>query len=233
MKKLIILSLAVTTLLLGCDIRKQLEKKENANKPKEAPESIAARKLIGAYTGTFGTGKINLLITSAVKDTISGRSVFSSADNLITGIVKLDKGSITISLKDFGKVVSPGKYKISVNEKHPDTLIGTWIPDSVTKTATTVSFTLVHKKPEYKKDAGIYSFSSIKEISDGDLNSLSHWETTLMKSEILARHGMIFTDNSLKDAFETKDWYVPVSDDVSTALTAIEKKNVETIDAHR
>ena len=226
MKKLIVLSLAISTLLVSCDIRKQLEKKENANKPTEAPEFAAAKKLVGAYTGNLGKNKITLLITSAGKDTIYGCSVLATTKNPFVGIIKLGNG--VISVKE-----TEGKFNFSMNEKRLDSLVGKWLPDPISKDTTAISYTLIRKKLQYKKDVGIYPFTTSRVITETDLSNLSNWEITLMKGEILARHGMVFSENSLKDAFETKEWYVPVSDDVTASLTDIEKKNLEMIDQHK
>ena len=69
-------------------------------------------------------------------------------------------------------------------------------------------------------------FASSKEITSADIENLSEWETQVLKNEILARHGQIFTDVRLKEAFESKTWYVPVAADVQDSLTEVEKKNL-------
>jgi len=233
MKKIIVLSLVISTILVGCNIRKQLEAKENANKPVQVSENAIAQKLIGTYTGSFGSSKISLLISSAIKDSIFGRTISGTANNLFAGTIKLDKGVFTASITESGNSAPLGKHQFTVKEKSIDSLAGVWTPDSATKKITAINYQLFRKKLAYKTGTGIYPFTSTREITESDLSNLSNWEVTLMKNEILARHGMIFSDKSLKDAFETKDWYVPVSDDISADLTSIEKKNIETIDQHK
>jgi hypothetical protein len=51
----------------------------------------------------------------------------------------------------------------------------------------------------------------------------------LMRNEIFARYGYIFRNAELKSHFTEQSWYKPVSADVTTQLTEIEKKNTDLI----
>ncbi len=54
-------------------------------------------------------------------------------------------------------------------------------------------------------------------------------ELAIIKNEIFASHGYMFTTEKWQDYFESKSWYVPSDDDAISKLTEIEKKNVELI----
>lgn len=54
-------------------------------------------------------------------------------------------------------------------------------------------------------------------------------ELRLMRNEIFASHGYIFSSPDLKEYFENKKWYKPISKDVNDKLTEIEKYNIKLI----
>jgi len=54
----------------------------------------------------------------------------------------------------------------------------------------------------------------------------------VIRNEIYARHGYCFKNSSEMVFFVSQDWYVPVSGDVKSELTVIEKKNIPFILKH-
>lgn len=79
------------------------------------------------------------------------------------------------------------------------------------------------------KYPGKYPFASTKELTNEDLKGLSDFDKKIMKNEILARHGFIFSDKELKEYFSKQDWYKPKSKNVESMLSEIEKRNLEFI----
>jgi len=49
----------------------------------------------------------------------------------------------------------------------------------------------------------------------------------VIRNGIYARHGYSFQNRRNRYMFEQVDWYIPVSIDIRTELTDIEKKNIE------
>ena len=234
MKKVFLFSVLISTFLFSCNLREELEKREKAKLPPISPVEAEAQKLIGAYGGAFFEKEsIHLVISKATADSIFGGSVVAGKYRPFTGFHKLDKSVFAISAKEPGDNPTDGKFNFIVDTKHLDTLIGTWIPDSVTKKLDTVSYILTRKKFVYNKNVGIYPYTSTREISGPDMINLSAWELQVMKNEIYARHGLIFTDKKFRDAFESKTWYVPAFTDVKQTLTELEIKNIETIDSYK
>ncbi|MBI5401879.1 MAG: YARHG domain-containing protein [Ignavibacteriae bacterium] len=87
---------------------------------------------------------------------------------------------------------------------------------------------------EYNKNGkypGKYPFTSSKEIKDEDLKGLSDNELKIMKNEILARHGFIFSDKEMKDHFSKLKWYSAKNQNVDKLLTPLEKQNIQNIEA--
>lgn len=56
---------------------------------------------------------------------------------------------------------------------------------------------------------GIYPWTSEKRITKTDLQGLSKEDLELMRNEIYARHGWVFSKQSLNDYFSTQSWYPP------------------------
>ncbi|MBM4178104.1 MAG: YARHG domain-containing protein [Ignavibacteria bacterium] len=81
----------------------------------------------------------------------------------------------------------------------------------------------------YANGQGMYEFASIYSLSEEDLHGYTKEELKIMRNEILARHGQIFTAADLKKHFKAQSWYEPSSDDVSYDLSYIERENIELI----
>lgn len=78
--------------------------------------------------------------------------------------------------------------------------------------------------------SGSYTFASWQMLTPQRLAGYSKAELRLMRNEIAARYGYIFTKGSDMDAhFRAQDWYTPLYRDISPFLTDIEKKNIATI----
>lgn len=78
------------------------------------------------------------------------------------------------------------------------------------------------------KDAFLFPSDSVL-ITDEKLESLDDKTIDLIKNEIYARHGYIFTDRALKKYFETFSWYKPNDDYSPKLLNQTEKANLKII----
>jgi YARHG domain len=70
---------------------------------------------------------------------------------------------------------------------------------------------------------------STKILEEKELKNLKKLELELLRNTIYARHGYSFKNLIYGQFFDSQDWYVPVSDDVSANLTSIEKQNIKTL----
>lgn len=68
--------------------------------------------------------------------------------------------------------------------------------------------------------------SSTTKLTEEDVKNLKKLELEILRNTIFARHGYTFKKKSYRQFFDPVDWYVPVSNDVSGELTAIEKSNI-------
>jgi preprotein translocase subunit SecG len=75
---------------------------------------------------------------------------------------------------------------------------------------------------------GIYPQASERLITYGDIKGMHVWDIIVMRNEIYARYGHIFTQSwELRDYFNSQPWYRPISTSVENQLTPLEKRNVQ------
>ncbi|MBO2009455.1 YARHG domain-containing protein [Hymenobacter negativus] len=79
---------------------------------------------------------------------------------------------------------------------------------------------------------GEYPQASYQVLQVAALNKYSKAQLVLMRNEVFARYGYIFsTANGMLAHFKKQDWYDPSTTDVSRLLTEIEKKNIALLKA--
>jgi hypothetical protein len=78
---------------------------------------------------------------------------------------------------------------------------------------------------------GEFPQTSVRVLSQDEFEGLTAETLQLMRNEIYARHGLIFTNNSVHGYFSAKSWYRPQYDDVTGMLSVTEQKNIALIKA--
>lgn len=81
---------------------------------------------------------------------------------------------------------------------------------------------------DIEKDAFLFPSDSVL-ITEGELEKLDDKTVELIKNEIYARHGYIFTNRALKKYFESFNWYEPSEEYSPNLLNPTEKANLKTI----
>lgn len=79
---------------------------------------------------------------------------------------------------------------------------------------------------------GRYPVASERILLEKDLDGLSKADLSIMKNEILARHGFVFSDPSISDYFNSQSWYKGEFSNIDSFLSTIEKRNIEFIQQH-
>lgn len=82
---------------------------------------------------------------------------------------------------------------------------------------------------EYYRSASpaVFSINASKQkLTEKDVKNLKKLDLEIIRNTIFARHGYAFTKPSIRQFFDPVDWYVPVSKDVSGALSQLEKDNI-------
>jgi len=81
----------------------------------------------------------------------------------------------------------------------------------------------------------VLPYSSIRELKDNDLRSLTKNELRLARNEIYARYGRVFRDETLQKYFDSKSWYKKLSKlplGTEPTLTKLERSNIELIQVY-
>jgi len=82
---------------------------------------------------------------------------------------------------------------------------------------------------EYYRSASpaVFSINASKQkLVEKDLKNLKKLDLEIIRNTIFARHGYAFTKPAIRQFFDPVDWYVPVSKDVSSDLSPLEKDNI-------
>ncbi len=91
----------------------------------------------------------------------------------------------------------------------------------------------IEKLHNFLSPERMFPITSYRILSGKELDELSSEELDIMRNEIFASHGYIFTKKKWQDYFGAMDWYVPKSSDVTKSLSIIEKVNINRIlDVH-
>lgn len=77
--------------------------------------------------------------------------------------------------------------------------------------------------------SGRFPQGSQRLLSYSDISGLTKYDLKIMRNEIFARHGYIFTTTDLKNYFQNQSWYTPRYSNVTTMLTNIEQQNIALI----
>ena len=83
---------------------------------------------------------------------------------------------------------------------------------------------------EYATIEAIKINASNTELTNTDVENLYKGDLEIIRNAIYARHGYSFKNRRMRYFFDSKiDWYIPISTDVRTQLTDLEKKNIDLI----
>lgn len=91
-------------------------------------------------------------------------------------------------------------------------------------TGKTESYTT--SKNRVASDAVFKLNASKQKLTEKDLKNLRKLDLEIIKNSVFARHGYSFKKDTYRNFFEQTDWYIPVSNNVDSELTPMEKENV-------
>lgn len=76
---------------------------------------------------------------------------------------------------------------------------------------------------------GRWPFASTHILTPGILGYFKKEELRIMRNEIYARHGYVFSDEKLQDFFQSQPWYQPITDNSKVQLSPLEVFNIQII----
>ena len=80
-------------------------------------------------------------------------------------------------------------------------------------------FTTTYDLYKYNPSDSLLTVEQVSNLKKADL--------FILRNSIYARHGYSFKNQQLRAYFDREPWYIPISTDVKSELTDIEKKNIE------
>lgn len=170
----------------------------------------------------MGCGKIKSLINSDDKTT-------PEKNEQVTTEKKLESGSESNQDNDIKKKELELKEKeLELKEKELS------LNNSKNESRRETEYDPNHRgEINYRGTPGDYPEGSIRYLTYSDLAGLSKWQLSVMRNEIYARHGYIFTANmDIKRHFEGKSWYYPSYYNVDGMLSKVEKANIAFIKSY-
>lgn len=173
------------------------------------------------------SNKITIFIDQLENGIIKGYSVCAGNDRPFAGTYTEESDRLVVKAKEPGNNEFDGSFEFEIVQTPSLSLSGTWKandPNHVDR-----KFSLLRKNFEYSATAGEFPEASTRLLTDDDLNNMYKDELRLMRNTIYARHGYSFKLKDMRQEFDAKTWYMPVSTDVRKKLTPIELKNATLI----
>jgi hypothetical protein len=68
--------------------------------------------------------------------------------------------------------------------------------------------------------------SSTKKLKEADVKNLKKIDLEILRNTIFARHGFSFKTKTVRQFFDSVEWYIPVATNVDNELSATEKENI-------
>jgi hypothetical protein len=223
---------------------KPLERAVSAKSQVSQVLSLPVTSITGSWTGEFepdhGTywdsklgdsvtvtpNKITLVISKLEDGNVKGYSVCAGNERPFSGGYDEEDGKIKATLQEPGDNKYDGVFELVIS-KAEHTLTGKWTPFN--KALDGRHYNLERKNYKYNSAIGTYPEASTRLLTADDVNNLIKGELRYMRNEIYARHGYSFKLADIRQAFDQQAWYMPISTDVRTKLSAIEVKNEKLI----
>ena len=196
------------------------------------------KSILQKYSGRFReiviNNKINHQLSGKYRRIGSSEVVsFSVNESKVSGLeggtsydfeTEYDFPLDVISLESASYWYEKGKRTLDLFEANKDEYDEFKRGEQVMKLTLLENYQLVNTDLE-----GDYTFASTIPLVDDILFHYNLEELRLIRNEIFARYGYRFKREDLETFFKSKDWYKPISDDVTDKLTELEKLNVQLI----
>jgi hypothetical protein len=241
-KKLLFVTLTAMGSLAACKEKPAAKPTKAASAEVNASEILnqPVSSITGSWTGAFEPdvislddlgdtippNKITLFISKLEDGNIKGYSVCAGNRRPFTGGYEEKDGTIKAVLQEPGDNKYDGVFEVTIS-KAAHTLTGKWTPFN--KEMAGRHYKLERRNFKYIAAIGNFPESSTRLITADDVNNLVKDELRYMRNEIYARHGYSFKVKEVRRYFDLQDWYMPISTDVRTQLSAVEVKNEKII----
>lgn len=191
------------------------------------------RPFSGKYTQT-GTG-VRFTVDEPGDDKYDGRFEFTVAGDSLVGNWRMYDPNLPRPYKEYtlhkkAFVYNPNLMLSPVSEDGPDDDNVDYITHRTEKILYTLEDgTIDTMTQEFYRQASdvIYKLNGSRQaFTEKQLKNLCKLDLEILRNSIFARHGFSFSKKSVRQFFESTDWYMPVSANVDAELTELERQNI-------
>lgn len=182
------------------------------------------------FRGVFNETNNSFILDEPGNDKTDGRfEVSVNADSLTGKWVAFNKSAVKIATKNLKLVKKDFVYNPNFM-LDPNTDLVDWTnPKEFAQKYTDDSgkeVKYMSEKNRIASDAVFKINASKQKLAEKDLKNLRKIDLEIIKNSVFARHGYSFKKETYRYFFEQTDWYIPVSSNVDTELSPLEKENV-------
>lgn len=183
------------------------------------------------FRGVFNETSKSFILDEPGNDKTDGRFEVKLNNDSLTGnwnafnksAVKSPNKTLKLIKKEF--VYNPNFMLNENNDlidwENPKNFVEKYTDEVTGKTQTYTT-----SKNRVASDAVFKINASRQKLTEKDLKNLRKLDMEIIKNSVFARHGYSFKKATYRNFFEQTDWYIPVSDNVDSQLSPLEKENV-------
>lgn len=183
------------------------------------------------FRGVFNEGSQSFILDEPGNDKTDGRFEIKLKNDSIIGkwtafnksVVKAPLKNLKLIKKEF--VYNPN-FMLDENSELIDWENPKDFKEKYTDEETGKTETYTTSKNRIASDAVFKINASKQKLSEKDLKNLRKLDMEIIKNSVFARHGYSFKKQTYRNFFEQTDWYIPVSNNVDSELSPMEKDNV-------
>lgn len=182
--------------------------------------------------GVFNDKTNHFILDEPGSDKTDGRfEVTVSADSLTGKWVAFNKSKVKSPMKTVKLIKKTFVYNPNFMLDEDTTDLIDWntskeIKNSYKNEETGKTETYTDSQNRIGTEAIFKINGSKDELTEKELKNLRKLDLEIIKNAIYARHGYSFKKQTFRSFFEQTDWYIPVSNDVESDLTPLEKSNI-------
>ncbi|MBW3520537.1 YARHG domain-containing protein [Chryseobacterium sp. NKUCC03_KSP] len=183
------------------------------------------------FRGVFNEGSQSFILDEPGNDKTDGRFEIKLKNDSITGKwTAFNKSAVKAPLKNLKLIKKEFVYNPNFMLDENSELIDWENPkdfkEKYTDEETGKTETYTASKNRIASDAVFKINASKQKLSEKDLKNLRKLDMEIIKNSVFARHGYSFKKQTYRNFFEQTDWYIPVSNNVDSELSPMEKDNV-------
>ena len=185
------------------------------------------RPLTGKMTITKNT--VHFILKEPGDDKNDGIFDFEiKNDTLLTGIWTANNPKKEVTKRKFELLKKEFKYDPNVMLPDTDMYVDYENPkkEKITDLESEEPMTYVENVYRAASESILTINSSTKKLKESDIKNLKKIDLEILRNTIFARHGFSFKTKTVRQFFDSVEWYIPVSTNVDDQLTSVEKENI-------